>query len=124
MVDVRPDRGVRRERAQPVEHRSALRRRAEVDEGDAFDIVVAAEELAERPIRERQRRVGPVPAHELRLIVDDGAVPRLALAQTQLTRTQGLLRLASLRDVARRDDDAVDRRIVEQVVGDELGVHP
>ncbi len=46
--------------------------------GHAVDIVVAAEELAERPVRERERRVGPVPAHELGLVVDDarGTAPR------------------------------------------------
>ena len=104
---------------------AAFRRGPEVDEPDAAQrVVVAAEELAERAVRERQRRVGPVAAHELGLVVDDAAVPRLALAQPALARAQRLLGLLALGDVARRDDDAVDRRVVEQVVGDDLGVHP
>ena len=73
------------ERLEPFEHARALRRRPQVDELHPRQVVaVAAEELGERAVGERQRRVGTVPAHELGLVVDDGAVARLALAQARL----------------------------------------
>ena len=85
----------------------------------------APEELGERAVHERERRVGPVPAHELGLVVDDAAVARLALAQARLrSRASASSRLLAGGDVTRRDNDAVDRRVVEQVVGDDLDVHP
>ena len=57
----------------------------------------AAEELRERAVDERERRVRAVPADELGLVVDDAAVTSLALAQPALARAQGLFARACVR---------------------------
>ena len=67
--------------------REAADRRRVVGCGEQIDepstdqaLGLMAVEVGERAIRERECRVGEIPADELGLVVDDRAVVRLALA--------------------------------------------
>lgn len=78
---------------------------------------LTADGTGERVVHERVAALAVGPGDELGLILDDGAV-------TRLTRADSLLGLASLRDVACRDDDPADGRIVEQVHRNRLDMTP